>query len=309
VQTALALPCRADFAIQMTTIGDAGNPPDVHWWGSHGSVSYVYQISTYEVTVAQYVEFLNAKAQSDPYGLYNLYMMDGPHGSLISQSGTDGSYSYAAVVGTENQPVRYVSFYDGLRLCNWLANGQGNGDTETGSYDLGLGMWSTRATNATWVLPSEDEWYKAAYYDASNTLYHVYPTGSDTEPAKPTDTTTPREANWGGAPYWGGDVYYTSTGDTTGRSSYGVSDMGGNVSEWTETFSHGGGEYRITRGGDFETGGDAMSQTGTTDLPPWGEQDSTGLRLAYIIPEPSTVFLCLTGLAALFLSWMNRRLR
>ena len=39
-----------------------------------GSVAYTYQISKYEVTIEQYVEFLNAKATTDTYGLYNAPM-------------------------------------------------------------------------------------------------------------------------------------------------------------------------------------------------------------------------------------------
>ena len=35
---------------------------------------YAYYISKYEVTNAQYAEFLNAKAASDPLGLYNASM-------------------------------------------------------------------------------------------------------------------------------------------------------------------------------------------------------------------------------------------
>lgn len=306
VQIALAVACRADFVIPMTTIGDVGNSAD---WTGLGAVNYAYQISTYEVTVAQYVEFLNAKAQSDPYGLYNPYMMGGMEGSIISQSGADGSYTYSAVAGAENEPVRYVSFFDGLRLCNWLANGQGNGDTETGSYDLSLGIWATRATNATWVLPNEDEWYKAAYYNASNSLYYNYPNGSDAVPQEPTDETTPREMNFGGTPYWGGNQYFTSIGETTGYSPYGVCDMGGNVQEWTETFSHGGGEYRITRGGMFVSPASSLATTYEAAYPPTGEDAGEGFRLVFIIPEPSTVLLCFTGLAALFLSWVKRRFR
>ncbi len=62
------------------------------------------------------------------------------------------------------------------RFCNWMANGQpigaeGNGTTETGSYTLSGAVSQSalmaimRNPGATWVIPSEDEWYKAAYYD------------------------------------------------------------------------------------------------------------------------------------------------
>ena len=306
----LAPLCIADLAIQMSTIGHPGNADDAPYWDNlhYGGVGYVYQISTYEVTVAQYTEFLNAAAASDPYGLYNPYMMGGMEGSIIEQSGTDGRYTYAAVSGTENQPVRYVSFYDGLRLCNWMANGQGNASTETGSYDMALGNWVTRGANATWVLPTEDEWYKSAYYDPVNDAYYDYPNGSDAVPSEPTDGTTPRDMNFGNTPYWQGNRYYTAIGETTGHSPYGVYDLGGNVQEWTETLSAGGGDYRVTRGGTFASPASALSYSGSITYDPTVEDAGEGFRLAYIVPEPSTVVLLLTALPlALFAGWRSRR--
>ena len=190
----LCLPVsRADLVIDLTYIGNAGNAADT---SGHGSVSYDYYIGTYEVTVAQYTEFLNAVAASDPNGLYNAYMGDPvpEGGAFIIRTGESGSYAYSAVEGKEDQPVRYVDFYDSVRFCNWLSNGQGDGDTETGSYDLNSGSsWMTREDGATWVLPTQDEWYKAAYYDAENECYYDYPNGSDETPAEPTDETTPRD--------------------------------------------------------------------------------------------------------------------
>ena len=55
----------------------------------------------------------------------------------ITRSGSDGSYSYATILGHDNMPVNWVSWYDAIRFANWLNNGQGNGDTETGAYTLG----------------------------------------------------------------------------------------------------------------------------------------------------------------------------
>ncbi len=54
----------------------------------------------------------------------------------ITRSGTSGSYTYGAIAGRDDMPVNFVSFYDALRFANWLNNGQGSGDTETGAYTL-----------------------------------------------------------------------------------------------------------------------------------------------------------------------------
>ena len=55
---------RADLvSYQMVTVGDAGNAADST---GYGAVAYEYQIGKYDVTIGQYVAFLNAVAQSDP---------------------------------------------------------------------------------------------------------------------------------------------------------------------------------------------------------------------------------------------------
>ena len=290
-----------DFAIQMTNIGDPGNAPDYPYpdpWIPVGSVSYTYQISTYEVSVAQYTEFLNAAAASDPNGLWRESMETGGGIGLpiITRSGMEGSYAYSAVTGRENEPVRYVDFYNGLRLCNWLSNGQGSGDTETGSYTLEDGVWLTRNAGALWALASEDEWYKAAYYDPSTESYYTYPNGSSAVPAEPTDETTPREMNFGDLPTWKGGVYFTSIGETTGHSPYGVYDMGGNVEEWTDTMAW-PSSSRIMRGGHLFSPENGLRTThqNIADATVYG--DGFGLRLVYLgaIPEPSSILLMLSG--------------
>ena len=92
----------------------------------------------------------------------------GPHPVLlrpggITRSGLDGSYRYAAVTGREDKPVNWVSWYDSIRFANWLNNGQGSGDTETGAYTLGSlgaggvptsGSTIVRNPGAQWFLPS-----------------------------------------------------------------------------------------------------------------------------------------------------------
>ena len=139
----------------------------------YGAVSYQYNIGKYDVTNAQYAEFLNAKAtSSDPYGLWNSYMGSNAEGG-ITRSGS-GPYTYTIKSGMANMPVVDVTWFDTLRFANWLNNGQGNGGTESGSYTL-LGGTPTPSNAATisrnagaqWVLPSENEWYKAAYYNAT----------------------------------------------------------------------------------------------------------------------------------------------
>jgi hypothetical protein len=178
----LSLPAGA-VEIHWVAVRDAGNAADtqvmtccggLEGGTGFGSVGYDFAISRYEITNGQYAEFLNQVAKSDPGGLYNDSMgSDATHGG-IDRTGSDGSYAYAPKSGFEEKPVVYVSFWDVLRFANWLDNGQpagpqGPATTEDGAYTLTPGGISgnsvVRNAGARVFLTSEDEWYKAAYYD------------------------------------------------------------------------------------------------------------------------------------------------
>ena len=74
--------------------------------------------------------------------------------------------------------------------------------TENGSYTLlgfeptpSNGSSITRNAGARIFLPTEDEWYKAAYYNAATKSYFVYGTSSDARPNATGPTSTPNSAN------------------------------------------------------------------------------------------------------------------
>jgi len=290
--------------IDWVTVGDPGNACDPQGPRCFGAVAYTYQISKYETSNAQYAEFLNAVAATDTYELYSLSM-----GSVyggIRRDGDPGSYIYTAVPGREDVPVNYVSFYEALRFANWLHNGQGGGDTETGAYTLlggnptpSNGGTVTRNAGATIFLTSENEWYKAAYYDALSTSYFDYPTGSDVQPTCAFPGATANTANCEGVA--GG---LTNVGDYTGSASpNGTFDQGGNVWEWNETRIS--GLSRGLRGGDYHLDpyGLAASDRNSTFRAAQGMD--IGFRVA-MIPEPSTGLLVMTGMVGLA-AWRRRR--
>jgi formylglycine-generating enzyme required for sulfatase activity len=301
--TALLLGASASaVTMDWTPIGNPGNACDQQSQGCFGAVSYAYSIGTYEVTNAQYAEFLNSKAKSDPLGLYNESMGDTFGG--ITRSGVSGSFSYSAIAGRADMPVTDVGFYDALRFANWLNNGQGSGDTETGAYTLlggtatpSNGTTVTRNAGATIVLTSEDEWYKAAYYSALAASYFDYPAGSDAQTVCATPTATANRANCSFLVPGG----FTIKGSYTGSASpYGTFDQGGNVFEWNEAISSGSLE-RGARGGSFSDGdASSLAASARFDADPGGGTAGTiiGFRVA-MVPEPSTGFLIIAGLLGL----------
>jgi formylglycine-generating enzyme required for sulfatase activity len=275
ISAALITSASAIVTIDYVTVGNIGNAADTT---GYGAVSYVYQIGKYEVTNAEYAEFLNAKAATDSYGLYNSSMSS--YG--ITRSGSSGSYTYAVSSGMENRPVVYVSWFDAARFSNWLANGQGNGDTETGSYILNgasSGLILPIA-DAKVRLPSEDEWYKAAYYNGATSTYSLYPNGQN--------SITTADANYGNSVGSSTNVG-TYNGDP---SAYGTYDQGGNVWEWIDKTI--GDSSHIQRGGFWVSDSNKLSSSFRGNDPSSEEAFYSGFRLA-AVPEPSMMFLSMVA--------------
>lgn len=97
------------------------------------------------------------------------------------------------------------------------------------------GLSITRNAGAHIVLPSENEWYKAAYYNPNSSSYFLYGTGSSSTPLAAGPLAFPKLANYQNAV---GDL--TAVGAYTGTTSpYGAYDMAGNVYQWNEALISG----------------------------------------------------------------------
>jgi formylglycine-generating enzyme required for sulfatase activity len=291
---------QAAVIIDWVTVPGTGTPnaPDDTGFGS---VADTYLIGKYEVMNAQYAEFLNAVAATDTNGLYNSQMSSAFGG--ITQFGSSGSYTYSTIAGRESMPMNWLSFYEALRFANWLHNGQpmgaqGNATTEDGAYTItaqGIADNSiTRSAGARIFLTSEDEWYKAAYYDAQSISYFDYPAGSDTPTTCALPGATVNTANCDDVV---GDL--TDVGSYTGSpSAAGTFDQGGNVHEWTEAIRS--VSFRVSRGGSFESAPSILGASFRGSTGPGGIGRSIGFRVA-MIPEPSTALLLAGGLLGLAL--------
>lgn len=315
---AVACFAQGSIGIDFAAVDSGGNAADSRT--NLGSVSYDYWIGTYEVTNAQYVAFLNAKAQDDSHGLYNEALASGG----IQRSGSSGSYTYQLTAGWENKPISLVSFTDAMRFCNWLTNGQGSGDTETGVYNLQIGAPTrigTALTSGGFAIATIDEWYKAAYFDPTLNSgaggYWLYPTQSNAMPSY-SDIESTNGANY--SPYTKQPATMADLMDVgvyiNSGSYYGTFDQGGNVWEWVESPGDGYTSTEHFRGGGINYDYDRMKASfGITTLTPETEAFYLGFRLvtltapaASAVPEPAD-FGVGAGLLAGAIAVFTRRRR
>jgi formylglycine-generating enzyme required for sulfatase activity len=264
---------RADVVIDTVTVGNPGNTGELSGSGAGGlgpdricgAVDYVYDIGKFEITAGQFAALLNAVAAADTYGLYNPQMWEHARGCKIERSGSPGSYTYSVASDWAERPVNYVCWGDAARFANWLHNGQPTGSqdlstTEDGAYYLDGATGNSellaivREPDATWVVPSEDEWHKAAYHknDGVTGNYWDFPTGTDDYPSNDLLWPDPgNNANFYDGGFTIGTPYFrTEAGEfENSESPYGTFDQGGNVWEWNEAIVH--TLYRGFRGGSF----------------------------------------------------------
>jgi len=258
---------------------------------------------------------------SNTDGLYISLMDSSSYGCQITWNAGASAYDFSgAPSGSasdwENRPVNYVSWYDAAMFANWLTSGsihQGAYDTSAGA---GWGDWNTgnytgidragaiSTYGKVYVIPTEDEWYKAAYHknDGDTGNYFDYPTASNSVPSN--DLTTPDDGNnatfYDHPDYTIGSPYYrTEVGEhENSESPYDTFDQGGNVWEWNEALI---GSYRGLRGGSF-THYAVPEQRGTDGrgyTTPAGVDYCRGFRVSEV-PEPASMaMLALGGLGML----------
>ncbi len=213
------------------------------------SIDYDYEIMVADVTVAQYVDFLNAALADgtleiaagkivgyypgDPFnaarheveipaGNYLIVPLDDPASSFAFDGG-----NFEVKVGYENHPMTNVSWFGARAFCGYSG----------------------------WRLPTELEWEKAA----RGTDGRPYPWGStlarnnanfyaSRDPFEDMGSFGSRTSPVG---FYNG-LSYAGYATLDSASPYGLYDMAGNVWQWTGDV-YDGMHYRFMRGGSKDT--------------------------------------------------------
>ncbi len=283
------------FTMNFVDIGNAGNLDDTTGVPNPaGSVAYAYNMGKYEVS-----EDMITKYNSN-YGTAN---------SLVITQGNRGV----------DKPATSVSWNEAARFTNWLNTSTGGSAAykfTTSGVNDNIALWGSgdagydalnpyRNSLATYVLPSMDEWYKAAYYNPTTSTYFDFPNGSNTAPTPVASGTADNTAVYG-------QTFAQGPADVNlagGLSPYGIMGLGGNVFEWEETSfdlnNSSGSSARVIRGGVWFSERFVLSSSSRNSgsFPAGGSTGLIGFRVASLsssasVPEPGTFgVLSLVGLA------------
>jgi len=140
----------------------------------------------------------------------------------------------------DRQPVILVSWHEARLYCRWRGRGC--------------------------RLPSEQEWEKAASWDAVAQRKRVYPWGDDFDASRCNTSES-----------WLGKTSVVGA-YPGGRSSYGCEDMAGNVFAWTESPGSEGSEFRVLRGGAWFLNHELAACAFRSDNDPQDRSSNIGFR-------------------------------
>ena len=284
------LPARADtfgsgantFTIDFVDIGNPGNGDDLGAGGGsysspYGGVAYTYRMGVTEVPQ-----------------------------DWITKATNLGMTNVTAGAWTGSQPAANMTWYEAAAFVNWLNTSTGHQAAYDLTYSGGWSMtlWSSaqawqaggenlyRHKDAYYFLPSEDEWYKAAYHknDGVTANYWDYATGSNTIP-----TAVASGTGAGTVVYNIGATNVPATVDNNGGlSPYGTRGQNGNVYEWQESAftapNDSSSEDRAVRGGVWGFDESFLRSPHRSNHAATFSNDFFGFRVASV-PEPSSAML------------------
>jgi formylglycine-generating enzyme required for sulfatase activity len=331
--------------IDFVTIGSPGNAP---WQGNgtpgdysvgRGEVDYSYRIGRYEVTTAQWCEFMNA-ALDRPVNDRIPGVFAPTQWAAVATTPVNGGQRFTVPVGRDMLPVGGIDWRTCAIFCNWLCNGKSlqrsaflNGayDVSTFGYQGSSGIFTDQFTHnpgAAYYIPSLDQWLKAAHYDpnryaqgqggwwvSSNSTNGPIPYGPpgvnvriSPPPYGPDPNGPLAQANAGWAfEFPGYDPHSIPLGAYPSTNAWGLFDTAGGTSEWTEEAIYASGVFPIHRliaGSAWVNGGDDRLYTYGGDFPSIALSDY-GFRIAAAVPSPPSCGV--VWILAVSSAWRRRR--
>jgi len=260
--------------LDFTTIDSPGNAADTT---GYGSVAHDYRIMTYELTTDQYNTVAAATTLPN-----------------------------AAAPWTGNQPAAGIKYSEAASFANWLTSG----DVTQGAYTISAqstvtidraGAIATYGYGNVFVIPTDDEWYKAAFYDSANDVYFDYGTGSDTTPTPTTGSTNADEAVYRILQVFPSEpLGPAEVNNAGGVSAYGTMAQSGNIAEYIEQIAtdtkprHRGGHY--SDGADTNLSSTGLRGSNSSDF---STPSTVGLRMVLLTAEPGGVLIPEPGAASL----------
>ncbi|MBL9000081.1 MAG: SUMF1/EgtB/PvdO family nonheme iron enzyme, partial [Phycisphaerae bacterium] len=282
-----------------------------------GSVPYEYRLGRTEVTTAQWMEFYNAF-----YGRVPHVFLPVRWGALDRGAGQNPRFVLSTAPGAANFPVSGPTWRASAMFCNWLHNDKrtdiaavmnGAYDVSTFGYQGNTDIFTDQFAHhpdARYWIPTLDEWIKGGFYDPDYGGTGVGGWWWNT----PARTNVPLihgppgvgQSNSAFSLPDGGEYRIPLGSYPDVQSPWGLLDMAGATSEWSETVRTVDGiRYRRVMGShwtDSDIGLDAAYAVG-------GEFPNLpdlyyGLRVAAAVPSPGS-WLGLVAAGA----WCLRRRR
>ena len=286
------------FSIDFVTISGSTNPAS-----GYGIVADDYRMGMYEITNDQWDKFVA-----------NL-------GAPVTGNPTD-AYDQSAYYTGSNVPTDSVSWYEAAQFVNWLNTSTSHQAAykftgTKGTSDYTLATWSAaeaaggtnlyRHKDAFYVLPTTDEWVKAAYWNGTTLQDYATKAGQSLFQGN--------GSNGGWNYFDNGSTVIDPPGPwTVGNGSEelnGTYNMMGNNPEWTESPTNASAyetwSQRDMLGGGWADGSSYLhSSLANYSNIPWYDAAYVGFRVASV-PEPGSITLLVSGLLGCLIWWRRKK--
>ena len=248
-----------------------------------GYLNYGYRIGKYEISRDQISKASAQSGVSFNQADMSTYSGNGPDKPCTGLSWVDAAQFVNVLNTLHGYPAAYkINTAGGFEL--WQSSD--SGFNSANPY---------RNSKARYVLPSEDEWYKAAYFDTNGVTTITYNNMQYSSPGSwwnfPNISDLAPQSSAGGSVGAVYDQFGPSDVQDCGELSFsGTMGQGGNVWEWMETgydlVNDDPQKNRIIRGGSFKSqNSQDMSNVIAYDVNPLNSVNDLGFRVVDLVPR------------------------